>query len=388
MSDALSMQEETMARSVGWKIPEPDYEWTRNQVEEPLRRVRFDDIVRAVSTRVAGAGLVIADADRFIKRSVTALLAGHLIIKGPPGTGKTTFVQILGDAFEAELRITTATAEWSTYDVVGGLRPSADGGLEPVLGAVASAALRCARRVELTAGGLNPAEPQATWLLIDELNRADIDKAIGSLYTVLSSVSADHLRAVPLELWFEKPGRDRIWMPSRFRIIGTMNDVDTSYVNAFSQGLTRRFQFVTLGVSTDLQDQRNEVASTLDQALSWLERQRGVSYDVSAVSLAQGDAIELLQDLVGFVRSSGEIMWPLGTAQVLSIWRTVLVAREDLSQPVPTNDLDEAIADLVVPQAGALDENALLSLKKWMGARNLLNSERAVGHLLNTSSTY
>lgn len=389
MTPPLTDIEERMARSVGWQPAEPTYAWTRDQVDEPFRTAPFDDLVRTVTGEVNATGLVIKDADRFIRRAVTAALSGHVVIQGPPGTGKTTFVRILARAMDVELRTTTATAEWSTYDVVGGLRPAPDGGLEPALGAVADAALNCARRVSGTRGGANPAQLQATWLLIDELNRADIDKAIGSLYTVLSSVATDHLRDAPLELWFERPGKQELWLPSRFRIIGTMNDVDTSYVNTLSQGLTRRFQFVTLGVSTDPADQQKEVQSALKQALDWVAQQRqSPPWDPTAVLAAQQSVATLLRELLHFARNSVDVLWPLGTAQILSVWRTVLVPLPDPLRVISFEDVDEAIADLIVPQAGALNEPALSSLSGWFKGQGLATSEGAVNHLLNTTSTF
>jgi len=389
LTTPLTDTEERMARSVGWQPAELSYAWTKDQVDEPFRPAQFDDLVRIVTQEVNAAGLVIKDANRFIRRTVTAVLSGHVVIQGPPGTGKTTFVRILAKALGADLRTTTATAEWSTYDVVGGLRPAPEGGLEPVLGAVADAALECARRVARTSGGANPAQLQATWLLVDELNRADIDKAIGSLYTVLSSVATDHLLDAPLELWFERPGKRELWLPSRFRIIGTMNDVDTSYVNTLSQGLTRRFQFVTLSVSTEPADQQKEVESALTQALAWVAQQRQIpARDVAAVLTAQQSVVTVLRDLLAFARNSPDVSWPLGTAQVLSVWRTVLVPLQDALQPIPSEDLDEAIADLIVPQAGALNEAALNSLGSWMQDHHLKTSEKAVTHLLNTTSTF
>ncbi|MFJ5085640.1 AAA family ATPase [Streptomyces sp. NPDC088706] len=174
--------------------------------------------------------------------------------------GKTTLARLLADAFEVQLIETTATSEWSPYHVVGGFPPSRRWWAEcnpwrsypccPTVRPSRPAGRRrgirggSGRRVSLRVPGC--------WLFIDEFNRADIDKAIGSLFTVLSSCDARHLQTTPVELWFEStPDRQNLWVPARFRIIGTMNDLDTSFVNRMSQGLTRRFQFVTVGVPTE-----------------------------------------------------------------------------------------------------------------------------------------
>ena len=56
-----------------------------------------------------------------------------------------------------------------------------------------------------------------------------------------------------------------------------MNDVDTSFVNALSQGLTRRFQFVYVGVPDEAQ-QANELELARRQAQEWVQLQYGESF--------------------------------------------------------------------------------------------------------------
>jgi hypothetical protein len=65
--------------------------------------------------------------------------------------------------------LTTATADWSTFDTLGGYTPSAEG---PGLVFEEGLFLQAIR--------------ENKWLIIDELNRADVDKAFGQLFTVLS----------------------------------------------------------------------------------------------------------------------------------------------------------------------------------------------------------
>ena len=60
-----------------------------------------------------------------------AIQAGkHVILTGPPGTAKTTLAEITcALAAQADLCdgyvLTTATADWTTYETIGGLQPSA-----------------------------------------------------------------------------------------------------------------------------------------------------------------------------------------------------------------------------------------------------------------------
>ena len=155
---------------------------------------------------------------------------------------------------------------------------------------------------------------QAAWLCIDEFNRADIDKAIGSLYTLLSSCDPEHLRDSPIDLWFE-PRLDhrKLWVPARFRIIGTMNDLDTSFVNAISQGLTRRFKFVTVGVPSATATAERKVTSELENAFAgaydWLNRTYGSSLRIEAPDLLRSNLnaqLESLQQVIDGLRHPSE----------------------------------------------------------------------------------
>ena len=228
-----------------------DYRQTADQVSVPLRSGEVASLSAAIESEVAAAHLLLPDPKVLIQRIVTGLLAGHIVLAGPPGTGKTTLAKLVAEVFDCSYKIETATADWSTYDVIGGLQPKITGAganvsetIAPWLGHVTEAVRQCAVAVARNLD--NPADHpnQAHWLIIDEINRAEIDKAIGGLYTVLGGD-----RREPLRLWFEQdPRRQALWMPGRFRIIATMNSVDTSYVYSFSQGLTRRFKYVYVGV--------------------------------------------------------------------------------------------------------------------------------------------
>lgn len=389
-----------LAAAVGYKPP-ADYRWTQEIAGVALAVKDVQQIVAGVRERVEAANLVFPDADLLIKRSVIGLLAGHLVLQGPPGTGKTTLARILAEAFRAQLEITTATAEWSTYDVLGGLRPTETSALMPTLGAVSSTVLRCAEQVRDSAQTSADSQPsteddQAVWLLIDEINRADIDKAVGPLYTVLSSTSPSHLQTTPLELWFELGHGNKIWVPARYRILATMNDVDTSFVNTISQGLTRRFQFVYVGVPVGEERIRAENQSCREQGVDWVKAQFADLQNVLAESIARREAqlqsaSSAIESLIHFVRDpDGDVRWPLGTAQITDVWRSLLLALlvEGMdSTRTATVMLDEALADRVIPQAGTLDDEQLASLESWLKDNDLATSSHAVSHLRDTRST-
>jgi MoxR-like ATPase len=168
-----------------------------------------------------------------VEDAFISLVIGNVIFAGPPGTGKTKLAGLLAKAFNVVLCSETANPEWSVYDVIGSQSLSAKGGTQPKHGILTRAILDCAAT---TVRSLDKGQgPQGNWLLIDEMNRAEIDRAFGPLFTALSgedkgTFSLDYVEGVP-----------KITIPKRFRILCTMNDYDTRFVNSMSGALRRRF---------------------------------------------------------------------------------------------------------------------------------------------------
>lgn len=371
-----SLHEADSAALRALRAPLQSLEWTKDTVATSIPRMSFAARVSAVVEAIEKAGMVVPDADGLARQLVTALDSGHVVLQGPPGTGKTTLARILADTYNCDLKVTTSTADWSTYDVIGGLRPTEDGSFAPALGVVSQAILSCAE-------GLRASPPRPSWLLIDEFNRADIDKAIGSMYTVLSSSSPTHLLVTPLELWFEKASRKNLWVPSAFRIIATMNDVDASYVNSLSQGLSRRFHFVSLNVAVEEEQIKEEVSAAFAGARRrWSELTGETAPDAEpAVGAALAASIYLLRKPDGLVR------WPVGTAQITDVWFSLLVLTDGDASTSDLEALDSCFADTVVHQASNLSLSALDEMAKGLKSLGFSRSDRAVRHLADASST-
>jgi 5-methylcytosine-specific restriction enzyme B len=366
------------------------YEMPVPVLEAALASADVSQLVASAMSRVEEDRLVLPEAEVLIERAITALLSGHLILHGPPGTGKTHLGRLLAEVFEVTLDETTGTPEWSTYDVIGGLRPAigprGSEVLQPWLGSVAAAALACCRTVQASLD--TGAGPQANWILIDELSRADIDKAVGPLYTALSGHRADD-RRVPL--WFETSvERSAVTLPGRFRILGTMNDVDSAFVNQISQGLQRRFNFVFVGVPSEGQGAQ-ELRQIAQQAgLRYARAYRELGGDEAeefAESFADEarvkDALELLGTLVAFLRWDDEgPHWPVGSAQLADVLEQVAIRSNADSQTADLSTaLDLAVADQLIPIASGLTEDEFEPMQKYLSSSPLVYATRSLSQL-------
>jgi MoxR-like ATPase len=209
-------------------------------------RDRVEATERLLAHRVVGVPI-----NQLLMSTWAALDAGkHVVLTGAPGTAKTTIAAAIAEVAESArlctgALFTTATTDWTSLDTVGGYVPNPDGGgllFQP------GKFLQC-----LMSDGLK----DNRWLVIDELNRADMDKAFGPFFTVLSGHSselpyrAEGRSILILSERSEKLAKafpaDRYLIyrvPESWRMIGTLNTTDKASLYEMSFAFMRRFAFV------------------------------------------------------------------------------------------------------------------------------------------------
>lgn len=231
------------------------------EVVEPEHEVPGSESIIPSSSRTVPPRLIIDDRTlRMVRTSIASRAATMLV--GPPGTGKTQLIEEVvrevaqsptsfGMTMAHDRKVVTPDESWTTRELLGGETVDDRG------------------RIRFAIGHLLEAVARDEWLVLDEANRADMDRIFGGALTWLSgqSVSLGRVSADPnageISLGWTDSARSDVTqleeltsnLPlepvsflagTEWRLLGTYNALDAVRVFRFGQALGRRFAHVPI----------------------------------------------------------------------------------------------------------------------------------------------
>lgn len=371
----------------------PSFEIQDQKLEVP------PDIFEIFKSNLANEKIFLDD-DNLIREIITGLIRGNIILQGPPGTGKTTIAKIICDTFNIKPIFRTAIDDWTTYDTIGGYFPSVDeNGNEIIVGKngkIIDSVVECCNTIlEREYGDYTPEEKiekeQASWLIIDELNRAEIDKTFGDMFTVLGSSDPSSPKTIHLDFQ-NSPAKKDLAIPNRYRIIGLMNNIDKNFVYDLSQGLSRRFQFITIMPTENMESElgyvKSNIGDIIGNKITNFSNQK-INNQFVEEKFYNDDVFKNFEDkLLKFLKhirlekDEDYLGFPLGTAQIKDVYENIIInmliydyaslSKEEKEEMIKIF-IDQSVSNMIMPQLENFDFDKKISFYEYLSKNAELN---------------
>jgi AAA domain (dynein-related subfamily) len=157
----------------------------------------------------------------------------HLLFQGPPGTGKTfiaeTLARLLAGDEEGRVEVVQFHPSYAYEDFVEGIRPRVTEGSSLAYEVHKGIFMKLAEQAKNVPDEL-------FFLVVDELNRANLPRVFGELLYALEYRGPQHLFRLPYS------GAET-YIPANIKLIGTMNTADRS-IALVDAAIRRRFRHV------------------------------------------------------------------------------------------------------------------------------------------------
>jgi MoxR-like ATPase len=297
--------------------------------------------------------------DSTIEQIVSTLISGkNILLVGAVGSGKTHLAIILPKLVWKEVGgyypdVYTATSDWTTQNVIGGIYPKLDGKNNVVFdvqnGCVTETVLKnWSKEGERISFDDGENQYRGVWLVIDEFNRANIDKAFGQLFTALE------YKRLQIPTTDQNKPHEEIIIPDDYRIIGTLNTADKHFLHSLSDALKRRFAIIEIPIPT-YEQKSSELYFVVKKALEDLKGiNTTLQTDDAKMEIVNGsdpEAERILETLYTLMLYTREIK-PLGTALLISMFRFMIVNHTITNDWVKSLDL--ALTSIIAPQLESL----------------------------------
>lgn len=330
-----------------------------------------NNIIDLLKNKIEEKNLYFGD-DSVLQEIITGIIKGNIILQGPPGTGKTTLAKIICEVFNTSYTEITAISDWSTYDTIGGIQPVIDSNNNETFdgknGLIVDAILKSCNTIlenEKYSGNFT-----ADWLIIDELNRCEIDKVFGELFTVFGNDDISQIKKINLP-FYKNENKKEIYIPNKFRIIGTMNDVDKDFVFNISQGLSRRFTFISIYPPTEdhfIDEIKNAKIVASKKAIRKINNDSFILTDIINSSTFKNNEniiIDLLKR-IRYKKDDSFLGLPLGTAQIIDLYESIFISiyvsdykNSNSKEVMLKSIIDSQIANKIVPLLNGYDYTKL-----------------------------